>query len=309
MKIKGDESLSNEVERLRKLRELDTKAYKTLKTRLPYFVGSKFANDIRHSDNFECASYLTLDIDDFLDINSSIPEQVLNHSAVMLAFISPSGTGFKLVFKLDTPCLNLSHFKEFYKSFSRIFAGEINLEGSIDMKTCDATRACFLSADTKAYFNPNADSLQWQKFVSQPIEIEEIINENKLQNEINEVSLQGVLDKINPSRPKKKNNPGYVPIELLEIESDLKLLCKKNELILTDIVKINYGLKVQVKKGFRTAELNVFYGKKGYTIVRSPKSGTDRSLAEMLFELVDKMLFPDFKLSTDLVLKELINLN
>lgn len=151
--------------RLRKLRELDTTAYKKLKTTLPYFVGSSFHEGIRKSENFISAHYLTIDVDDYFTERQELPELLLTHPQVLLAFISPSGTGFKAVFKLESPCTDLNLYKEFYRNFSRVFAQTIRLAGSIDMKTCDATRACFLSHDSNAYFNENAEAVVWQNFV------------------------------------------------------------------------------------------------------------------------------------------------
>lgn len=311
LKIKEDAALAEEVTRLRKLRMLDLKAYKKLKVRLPYFVGSTFDGNIRHSDQFKFASYLTIDIDDYFEENTQIPELLLQHPAVMLAFVSPSGTGFKVVFKLNSPCYSLDKYKEFYRNFSRVFAEQVHLAGSIDMKTCDATRACFLGHDPSAYFNPKAEVLEWQRFVNHEIIDVAETSENTPKNELNEVALAAVMDKINPNRPIKKKQEGYVPEELLMIENDIKILCLENQLTLTAILPINYGLKIQIKLGYSSAEINVFYGKKGYTVVRSPKSGTDAKLAEVFLNLMHTMLFTPYQSKKEVGedLSVLLNLN
>jgi hypothetical protein len=293
LKIKEDAALADEVTRLRKLRMLDLKAYKKLKVRLPYFVGASFEGNVRHSAQFKFASYLTIDIDDYFEENTLLPELLLQHPAVMLAFVSPSGTGFKVVFKLNTPCHSLEKYKEFYRNFSRVFAEQVHLAGSIDMKTCDATRACFLGHDPNAYFHPNAEALEWQRFVSHDILEEEA--EATPKKELNEGTLAAVMDKINPNRPIKKKYEGYVPEELLMIENDIKVLCMENQLTLNAILPINYGLKIQIKQGYSAAEINVFYGKKGFTVVRSPKTGTDAKLAEAFLGLMQNMLFAPYQ--------------
>lgn len=296
-KIKQDQALATEVARLRKLRELDTKAYKMLKTRLPYFVGATFREGIRKSEFFEYANYLTIDVDDYFGENTQIPDLILAHPSVLMAFVSPSGTGFKVVFRLNIPCQSLDQYKEFYRNFSRVFAESVHLSGSIDMKTCDATRACFLSFDAAVYFNANAEPLEWQKYINyEPaVVVPEIVA--KTTNELDHDALGKVMDKINPNRPTKKVYQGYVPDELKNIEQDIIHLCTLNNLVLVAVLPISYGLKIQVKQGYRMAEINVFFGKKGYTVTRSPKSGTDTQLAELVFCLVHDLIFPPTKVA------------
>lgn len=296
LKIKQDQTLALEVNRLRKLRELDIKAYKMLKTRLPYFVGASFREGIRHSDNFENANYLTIDVDDYFGENTQLPDLLLTHPAVLLAFVSPSGTGFKVVFRLNVPCSDLGQYKEFYRNFSRVFAEQIHLAGSIDMKTCDATRACFLSFDENAYFNPNAELIEWQRFInheSVEVALPIVVKES---NELDQEALGNVMNKISPNRPIKKVYQGYVPDELKTMEQDITYLCTNNNLVLVAILPINYGLKIQIKQGYRMAEINVFFGKKGYTVTRSPKTGTDANLSEVVFCLIHDMIFPPVKM-------------
>lgn len=311
VKIKEDVALAEEVTRLRKLRMLDLKAYKKLKVNLPYFVGATFEGNVRHSAQFKYAEYLTLDIDDYFEENIEIPELLLQHPAVMLAFVSPSGTGFKVVFKLNTPCYSLEKYKDFYRNFSRAFAEQVQLSGSIDMKTCDATRACFLGHDPKAHFNPNAEPLEWMRYVSHEIEETPPTAVDNHKKELNEGALAAVMNKINPNRPIKKKFDGYVPEQLLILENDIKVLCIDNQLDLQEILPINYGLKIQIKQGYSSAEINVFYGKKGYTVVRSPKSGTDNKLAEVFFNLVHAMLFTPYQIKDEVGddLSVLLNLN
>ncbi|MFC3809783.1 BT4734/BF3469 family protein [Lacihabitans lacunae] len=287
--IKNDNQVLEKIARLRKLRALDIKAYKSLKTQLPYFVGSKFKNDIRNSENFESANYLILDIDDYFGENAKIPQNICEHPEVLMAFISPSGTGFKIVFKLESECKNLKDFKEFYKNYARKFADQVKLEGAIDFKTCDATRACFISSDNEVAYNPSSLTVNWTNYIEK---IEEIDFQEKT-NEINEQAYQNVLSKINPTAPKKKDKNIHVPDQLLEMQGDIRSLCLLNGLQLLGLVPINYGLKVQVKKGYSTAEINVFYGKKGFTLVMSPKTGSDPNLAIMLYTILNDLLFKE----------------
>lgn len=291
-RITQDLQLRNDVSRLRKLRELDMKAYKSLKTRLPYFVGSVFENNIRKSDYFKEANYLIMDIDDCLEAESTILKTIKDHPAVLLSFISPGGNGVKVVFRLASPCYSLEFFKEFYRNFSRHFADAVELAGSVDFRTCDATRACFLSYDESACYNPGAESVEWSNFVNIPLLLpDKDLNEEKTTREIDPLRLEVAMQKINPDRFVKKVFDGYVPDELLAMEEDVKKVCRENNLLLLDFASINYGKKVMVRQGYRNAEVNIFFGKKGYTVVRSPKKRTDLQLTEVLFTLMNELLF------------------
>lgn len=285
--------LFENITRLRKLRALDLKAYKSLKTMLPYLVGSAFKENIRNSEHFETARYLVLDIDDFFNEKSYvIPQNICEHPEVLIAFISPSGTGFKLIFKLERPCSSLTDYKEFYKNYARKFADQVSLEGSIDFKTCDATRACFLSHDPNATYNAEALTIQWENYIAaKTINFDE--NEEPLK-EINAQALQKVLTKINPSKAPKREKNVFMPDQILELEGDIKSLCIINEFHLVGLVHINYGLKVQIKKGYCTAEVNIFFGKKGYSIIQSPKTGSDFNLGVALHSVLSGLIFKEY---------------
>lgn len=106
------------------------------------------------------------------------------------------------------------------------------------------------------------------------------------------------MDRINPNRPNKKVYQGFVPEALENIKGDVEILCKQNNWLLEAIHPISYGLKIQIKQGYRMAEINVFFGKKGFTVTRSPKTGTDTQLAESLFFALHDLLFPPVKAPT-----------
>ena len=57
--------------------------------------------------------------------------------------------------------------------------------------------------------------------------------------------------------------------------------------MVNDVMDINYGKKLQLSLGRRSAELNLFYGKRGFTVVQSPKRGTSSELNQTAAELVE----------------------
>ena len=52
------------------------------------------------------------------------------------------------------------------------------------------------------------------------------------------------------------------------------------------ISNISYGKKLQLRLGLKQAEINLFYGKKGFSVVISPRSGTSKEMNELMKELI-----------------------
>jgi hypothetical protein len=293
--IREDESLRVETSRLRKIRTLDAKAYRGLKTRLPYVVGSDFGDNPRHSDYFVAAHFVLLDLDGMTLPEGRVPEAICQHESVRLAFVSPSGAGVKVLCQLSEPCASLPLFKEFYRPFASQFAETVRLAGNLDLRTCDATRACFLSHDPAAYENPQARPVDWKSYVSTPeltLAAEAEYGAAVGKAPLNEAAYREVLREINPRSTVKAAPQAYVPEQLLAMQDDIRRVCLQYSLEVTALVPINYGLKVQARQGYRLAEVNLFFGKKGFTLVRSPKTGTDLALAEVLYRALDLMLHP-----------------
>lgn len=82
-----------------------------------------------------------------------------------MSFISPSEDGLKVMFHLKKNALipeNILFFTNvFYDAFSKTY----NLEPLIDFRTCDVTRACFISYDPQIYFNENASPIPMEDFL------------------------------------------------------------------------------------------------------------------------------------------------
>ena len=55
---------------------------------------------------------------------------------------------------------------------------------------------------------------------------------------------------------------------------------------ITEIINISYGKKIRMKSRTKQAEVNVFYGKRGFSVVKSPRSGTNEELNELMASLI-----------------------
>lgn len=288
--------LPQETARLRKLALLDKNAYRTAKTRLPYVVGGLFDKGIRRTEHFSSIQLLILDIDHLPDFDGVIPAAVTADASVAMAFVSPSGQGFKVFLGLEAPCLDTKVFQAFYKSFASQFAERMGLGGSVDLRTSDVTRACFLAHDPSAYFNPNAQPLKLYTAATELLFAEtdttEVVQELIDKKIINEVAYREVLREVSPHAPVRAVKKVQVVQELLDLQPRLEDLCQKASLEVVELLPIQYGLKVMVKQGHRKAEVNVFWGKKGFSVVKSPKTGTDATLMDLLYGVIYQFLFP-----------------
>lgn len=84
----------------------------------------------------------------------------------------------------------------------------------------------------------------------------------------------------------KKVREVYVPQMLNDIISPLSDYICSTGLQVYEIIDIQYGKKIRICMSSKQAEINLFYGKKGYSVVRSPRTGTDPELNLMCAELI-----------------------
>lgn len=304
--ISTDAALEAANTRLRKLCQFDTEAYKTVKTRLPYVVGSTFRADemgvqLRRTDRFVAAHYFILDLDHCEGLTGVVPNAIRQDVSVEMAFVSPGGNGIKVFCRLLEPCHDPKQFSTAYRHFASDFATRHRFTRSIDLRTSDVTRACFLAHDPAVYFNPDAFSVDWQLWLSNDEELPmapstpEPVAPLSGPKPINELAYQAVLKQVNPQSTAASRRPKQVlvPDELLPLQDEVRALCQQLNWELKAIEKLNYGLKFCIRQGYRAAEVNAFYGKKGFSLVRSPKTGTDSVLADLLFAKLFGLLFPE----------------
>lgn len=299
IKDSGSE-LARETTRLRRIAQIDPKTFKSMKTTLPYFIAATFVDNLRHSDNFIEINALILDFDNCLKTpaqSHDLKKQITSHPEVFMAFVSPNGSGLKIVLRLAEPLSNLPLFKQFYLDYARQFAEHVRLLGTLDTRTSDATRVCFLVHDPNLCYNPNALPLNWQLWAAknqldanaaadkQPTPLE--TTKPKLSPELH----RELVLKINPKAPVKPPREPHVPLLLQELEEPLRQLLQENGIEVLEIRPIHYGLKLCCKLAPQLAEVNVFYGKRGFSVVMSPKAATSPDLNKRVYALVFAYFF------------------
>ena len=296
-----DQSLIELTGRLMQIKSIDENAYHAQKVKLPYFIGARFHENLRHNKNFISIHWMVVDLDkcfDSLDKEIEMKEMFQKDNRIALLFTSPSNEGLKLVFKLKEPITDSALYVNLYKAFTAELARHYKIEKYLDFKTFDVTRVCFLNADAGAYMNENATGIDWKNYLSKY----DLLNRNEPSKEENkEVEDKQELDddiyaeilkKLNPKTPKRKKII-FVPEALNSIIQPITNLAVKTGLEVEGVRDINYGKKITFKKNHHFAEINVFYGKNGFTIVISPKRGHHPGLSEVAKALIEKIIFDD----------------
>jgi hypothetical protein len=306
--------IQNKINQLRKVLTVSKEGYRIQKTSLPYVCCGNFNPPYRRTENFANISYFIIDIDHLgekgLDINK-LKEKLKQDLRIELMFVSPGGDGLKVFFRLAEKCYDAGKYSVFYKAFALAFSRQYNLEQVVDKATSDVSRACFISYDEDAYFNPDPETVNMAVYVDfgNLLEVkekegdfkkaqEEIKkHENKDQSKATKSQIDGDLlqqikSKLNPNIKTKKEKIIFVPEELEPAAEKVKSYLEKHKIEVLEIGIIHYGKKFKfaVADG-RWAEINLHYGKKGFSVVKTTKSGSDADLVEICYKLMCEIFY------------------
>ena len=302
-------SLRNQTEVLRSIQRMDSAKYNLMKKSLPYFVCAHFEPSFRRKENFSSLSSFVLDIDHVDEKTIQLHDlkaKLAKDDRIAMMFTSPSGCGLKLIFLLNKPCTDENIYSSFYKQFAWEFAKEHQLETFIDLKTNDVTRACFIAADDDATLNLTAMPVCWENYVNLE-SVDLFIKEDKMPSISQEKQVQDlepvekthdpdqetmgrIKERLELNKRKKlpqEIRPVYVPQEITNIVTDLKQSIEETGVELYDTRNIQYGIKLMFRTHQLKAEINLFFGHKGYSVVESPKRGTSMQLNGMMAQLVN----------------------
>lgn len=287
------------------LSTVDKNQYAAVKKKLPYFVCGIFHPPYRKKENFAAIDYFVIDIDHIVSSGKNIgllSEKLKASPELMMMFRSPSGDGLKVMFRLSVTCKDAPLFSAFYKVFAMQFAEQYGINNIVDFRTSDVTRACFLSFDPDAYYNP----------VSVPIEMSSYIRnlsfdlaekdiketEQKIREQVTYPSkttgpdadiLREIRSKLNPSIVSLKKEY-YVPGQIDKAVPLIQAALESYNMQLIEASPISFGNKLKIKAGSLWAEVNVFFGKKGFSVVKTTKTGSNAELAELAAQTVSMIL-------------------
>ncbi|MDN5351054.1 MAG: hypothetical protein PWQ54_2450 [Bacteroidales bacterium] len=312
-----DQSFIDFILQLRSVMSLDVKKYRELKTRLPYVVAGNFHPPFRKLENFGSTTVLILDFDHLRQKEIEIEmlkKKIIADDKVLMLFKSPSGDGLKVFYRLAAPFYDPAKYSIFYKLFASKIANELAAHQVVDKVTSDVSRACFVSYDPDVYLNESAKLIQPDTYVdfNQPLEFieyeqkktieqtdsaeksisnyKESIKTVSNQQDIPQDMWEKIKEQLNPSLVVKKEKRIFVPEQLDLVLEKLHAAIKAAGIEVEDVKNIHYGKQIKVKIQHWWGEINVFYGKKGYSVVKSTKSGCSEKLTALAAMIVNQTL-------------------
>ena len=298
------------IRQLRIAYQIAPKQYNEQKRTLPYIVCGIFNPPYRKTENFGYTECFVLDIDHLSEKGLSIDtvkNRIRDDERILMSFTSPSEDGIKLMFRLRERCYDAGLFSVFYKEFLRRFSEQYQLEQVADKRTSDVTRACFLSVDSEAYFNNDSEPVDIGLYVqsSDPLSMFDLMaKQKKAEKEMpSEYSTpppsdpdKEIMDRIKQclhpnSKTIRKKADAFVPEQLNMIIDELVAYIQDTGLVVSEIIDIQYGKKIRISMGMKQAEINLFFGKRGFSVVKSPRSGTNGELNDLTTQLIQSFIY------------------
>ena len=297
------------INQLRTLITIDEKKYRQLKTTLPYICCGIFNPAFRKTENFAAINHFIIDIDHLHDKDMNahdLKARLLANESIELMFISPGNQGLKIMFRLNEKCFDHGKFSLFYKLFAKDFSDKNGLGQVIDMRTSDVTRACFVSHDPDALYREECLPINMQAYINFENNYEvkqadamtrayekEIASTLPVmpKDDISADIFTEIRKKLNPHARVSPEKSIYVPEQLMPMMEKVSQGMAGLEIIVKSIDNISYGKKFVFEYKGKWAELNLFYGKRGFSVVNTPKRGSDSDLAEICQRVICEILY------------------
>ncbi len=297
---------------LRILQTVDASSYGRLKKTLPYLVCGHFNPPVRRKEHFASIQYFFLDLD-HISVHHNLEElraRLCADEEVLLLFASPGGDGLKLLFRLQNPCSDAGLYAIFYKLFVAAFAGRHGLQQVIDGVTSDVSRACFISVDPHAWLRPEALPVKLEAYVQAgeaDRALEAAEEADNLFKTLKEETAGSPKPVVKPSLEadvllairKKLNGDARVPRpqkqhmqppQLDEVLPQLRSHLEALGMILTEAEPIHFGKKLRITAGNLFAEINLFFGGRGFSVVQTTRSGSNKELCGLAAEALKDSL-------------------
>lgn len=103
--------------------------------------------------------------------------------------------------------------------------------------------------------------------------------------------LDEIKRKLNPNIRTQPEKNYYVPDEVNIAMEKVSKRVKEFGIEIKETHPIQYGRKIVFILGDRWAQLNLFYGKNGFKIVKTPVNKSDAELAEVVFSILCEQFY------------------
>ena len=308
--VRPEAYVEAKIRQLRIAYQIAPKQYSEQKRALPYIVCGIFNPPYRNTENFGYTECFIVDIDHLSEKGltvDAVKARISDDQRILMFFTSPSEDGVKVMFRLRERCYDSGLYSIFYKEFLRRFSEQYQLEQVADKRTSDVTRACFLSIDNEAYFNNECEPVDMGLYVQQydPLAMFDLMAKQKkeekklpaddttsLPSDPDKEIMDRIKQRLHPNSKSIRRKPdAFVPEQLNMIIDDLVAYIQDTGLMVSEIIDIQYGKKIRISMGMKLAEINLFFGKRGFSVVKSPRSGTNGELNDLTAQLIQSFIW------------------
>jgi hypothetical protein len=183
------------IKKLRKLKTVNPKEYDREKRKLSFFTMAGTFSERKKSGFLKPSGFIILDIDGLqADQLSEIRARIESDQHTAICFLSPSGVGLKVAFRVSIS--NDAECKAAFAAISEYFRSKYQIE--LDPSGKDISRACFVSFDPAIYYNPDAVEFCYEVAASEPkpaAKIQAAPTSGKIERYVLSV-INGELDRI-----------------------------------------------------------------------------------------------------------------
>jgi hypothetical protein len=285
-KIKTDAEVERKTETVRKIYKISKEHYRNIKTTLPYFSCSSFGGKTRKFDHFEMAFGWVIDLDGQNLEDLALFKKCLSDPRVALAYESPSSFGIKLVFLFQEPMTDETYYTQAYKSFANQFALLYHLFSYIDQKNCDVSRVSFICHDSSCIYNKDYIAINPDDYKN---ELTKVLTKVEKDENLPTEVYSKIMYRLG-TRPKPSQKQWYVSEELNNIVQPVREVLLKEQIEVKEVESIAYGIKVLLQHQNNKGEIIIYYGKRGYKVVTSPKQGTLPQLNDLARQIIETYL-------------------
>ena len=206
----GAKGLAKKTKKARKLATTDPVAYKKYKAAnfiAPTFAGVFPPKKRQAAHLGHHSGYIVLDIDDIQPLTLyALIAHLKNRDDIILAFLSPSGTGLKVIVRISPIPQNADEHKAAYKAVLKHFKDLAQkYQFTFDQSGSDCSRLCYLTHDRDAIYHPNATPITWDR--EKYRQVQATLTSKKPTFDFDRADIDtAALDYVDPTHPYENPN-------------------------------------------------------------------------------------------------------
>ena len=284
--------------------------WRPLMKKLPYALCGIFSPAANRKENFAWADrfFLWIRYCGEMDFDKDDPRRrIIRDREVLMCFSTPRPVGLIVMFALSKRCHDAGLYSVFCRKFASEFARRHRIEKYVNTAYADVTRICPVAGDRGMYYNPEAARVNISDYVDtgnpeealriKRREDDRAKEERKHNQKVPKPPADPEGDILDAIRKKlgsrvraRPSGAAADPGKTARIAEELTKELGDAGMEVTGIENIRGTLKIRATLGTKSAEVNVFPGKKGFTALFAPLSGTDTELSRILADMVQNFL-------------------